>query len=209
MRAQRHLRRLRQDQRLTRNMDTEMTQDELNAKLKERFGQLPKVIQSAITSADIQKQLRTLADTNKLHLDQWQLLENEVMMTLLGFQATEELANNLQSDLDISHEMSVSLAADISRIVFEPIRAELERELEHPDAKAAEVSGMEKMRASELNAAAAPAAPTAPTVAPATPPAPSPVGKIERAPVSEAYKAGETSAARKSVHDDPYRESPA
>ena len=187
-------------------MDTTTPQDELNEKLRARFKELPKAVQSAVTSADVEKQLRALADTNKLHLDQWQLLENEVMLTLFGFQPTEELAHHLKVDLDISAERATSLASDISRIVFQPIREELERELEHPDAKAAAVTDVDAARAQILTTEAAPAAPT---VAPATPPAESPTEKAERAPISESYKAGETSAARKSVHDDPYREIPA
>src|SRR3989344_1592496 len=176
----------------------EMTQDELNEKIRERFKELPKVVQNAITSADVQKELRALADTNNLHLDQWQLLENDVMLTLLGFQPTEELADHLKADLDVSTEVAASLAAEISMIVFEPIRAELERELAQPSAQAAEA----------VAAPTAPAAPSAPAVLPATPPAEPPTTKIIRAPVSESYKAGEASTDRKSVHDDPYREQP-
>lgn len=187
-------------------MDAATEQEELNGELKRRFAALPKVVQSAITSADVQKELRALADTNKLHLDQWQLLENDVMLTLLGLQQTEELAHHLKEDLDIPAEMAASLASDISRIVFQPIREELERELEHPDAKAATVTDVEAARAQMLTTEAAPAPVT---VTPATPPAEPPTTKADRAPISESYKAGETSAARKSVHDDPYREIPA
>src|SRR3989344_1709835 len=124
-------------------MDATTNQPDLTAELQKRFKVLPKVIQDAITSADVQKELRALADTNKLHLDQWQLLENNVMLTLLGFQPAEEIAQHLKNDLDISLETATSLADDISRIVFQPIREELERELEHPDAKVAEVSGVD------------------------------------------------------------------
>lgn len=190
-------------------MDATTNQVDLSAELQGRFKALPRVIQTAITSADVQKELRALADTNKLHLDQWQLLENDVMLTLLGFQPTGELAHHLKTDLDISAERAELLAKEISKIVFEPIREELERELEHPDAKAATVSDVEGVRTQVLTHETAPAAPAAPAVLPATPPADAPTTKIERAPVSESYKAGETSAARKSVHDDPYREIPA
>ena len=189
-------------------MDTKMTQDQLNEQLRARFKELPKVIQDAVTSADVEKQLRALADTNKLHIDQWQLLENDVMLTLFGFQPTEELAHHLKNDLDISAELAASLADDISRIVFQPIREQLERELEHPDAKVAGVSDVEAARTQILGSEDRPAAPAAPAVLPATPPAEAPTGKIVRASVSESYKAGETSTARKSVHDDPYREPP-
>lgn len=188
----------------TKYMDQD--EKELSEKIQARFKVLPKVVQDAITSADVQKRLRELAETHKLHIDQWQALENEVMFTLLGFQAAEELEGNIKDDVGVPDEVAKSLTVDISKIVFEPIRAELERQLEHPDAKAAMVTNVEAARAQILTTEAAPAAPT---VAPATPPAEPPATKAERAPISESYKAGETSAARKSVHDDPYREIPA
>ena len=190
-------------------MPTANTDTELEKALKERFQKLPKVLQNAITSADVEKRMRGLADTHKLHLDQWQSLENEVMLTLLGVQPIEDLEKNLKNEIVVSSETAKLLAGDISKIVFAPIREELERELEHPDAKAAAVSDVEGARAQALTAEAASTAPAAPAVLPATPPAESPTTKIERAPVSESYKAGETSAERKSVHDDPYREIPA
>lgn len=187
-------------------MSAKMTQDELNEKLNARFKELPKVVQDAVTSADVEKHLRSLADTNKLHLDQWQLLENEVMLTLFGFQQPENLAENLKADLDISPDLANSLAADISKVVFEPIRQELERELGNPQAKEVSTTPVEEVRAQVL--AEAKSAPP-PSVVPATPPPAASTEKATRAPVSEEYKAGEPSSERKSVHDDPYREPPA
>jgi hypothetical protein len=198
----------------------QMTQEELDGALKERFRQLPKAIQNAITSADVQKELQALSDTHKLHVDQWQLLENTVMLTLLGFQPIDELAKNLKNDLTIPTEKSEELAEAISKIVFEPIREQLERELDNPQAKEAQVSDVEKVGQQVLaaerteNSEQARAnseqrtANSGNTVMPATPPAPAPDGKAVRAPVSEAYRAGESSTERKSVHDDPYREAP-
>ena len=198
-----------------------MIQDQdTSAVLKERFAQLPKVVQNAITSADVQKHLRELANKNKLHLDQWGKLENEVMMTLFGVTPVDELLPNIKKHVGVSDEMATQLANEISKIVFEPIREELERELEHPDAKAAEVSGVERAReqglASELPASsfevagdAQKASQPAPAVLPATPPTPPLTDKIARAPISAAYKAGEVSVVRKSIEDDPYREPPA
>lgn len=184
-------------------MEPELNQEELNEQIRNRFKELPKVVQDAITSADVQKRLRALADTNKLHLDQWQVLENEVMLTLLGFQEPADLPKELKSDLEISDELANSLTAEISKIVFEPIRGELERTLGNSEAEPAAESGVEAVRrevlAQEKSSAAQPAA---------SPEAP-PEQKAVRAPVSESYRAGETSAVRKSVHDDPYREPPA
>jgi len=188
-------------------MDPE--QKDLDQQIAEQFKRLPKVVQDAITSADVQKHMRELADMHKLHLDQWQLLENEVMLALLGFQPTEDLAKNIKNEVGVPDDIASALAADISKVVFEPIRGELERELESPDAHAVDVSGVEGVRAQALDDAAKEAAAPSPEVAPGTPPSPPQTGTSVRAPVSEAYKAGEPSTARKSVADDPYREPPA
>ena len=177
-------------------MESEMDDKELQGKLEERLKSLPKVVQNAITSAGVESHLRMLAETHKLHLDQWQVLENNVMLTLLGFQDPKELKQNIKDDVGVSDEIAGAIAADISRIVFEPIREELERALEHPDAQAKDETGVEKMTAQIL--APAPIAPI-PT---------NPDSKAIRAPLSDVYKAGETSTDRKTVHSDPYRESP-
>src|ERR1700690_4422263 len=91
---------------------------DLDSRLAERFKELPKVVQDAITSADVQKHMRELADSHKLHLDQWQILENEVMLALLGFQPVEDLQKNIKKEVGISEERSTILAADISKVVL-------------------------------------------------------------------------------------------
>jgi hypothetical protein len=179
---------------------------DLDAKIAERLKQLPKVVQDAITSADVQQRMRTLADTQKLHLDQWESLENEVMLALLGFQPIEDLEKSIKNEVGVSDEIAKTLTAEISKIVFEPIRQEMERQLEHPDAKPAVTTGVDAVRKDAIDAETRPAAPS---VVPGTPPAPPNQEKAQRAPVSESYKPGETSVDRKQVHDDPYREPPA
>jgi hypothetical protein len=192
-------------------MEPTTPHDDLNAKLAERFKALPKVVRDAITSADVQKHLRELANTHKLHLDQWQVLENEVMLTLLGFQETSELADNLKSDLDISADVAQELADDVSRVVFAPIRAELEHLLAHPDAQPATVSDVETARSEVLNQNTShpitPAiTPSTSTIIPATPPAPTPTNKAIRAIPSTTYVPQASSHERKTIEGDPYRE---
>src|SRR3989338_4659438 len=95
---------------------------ELDKTLLARLKELPIVVQTAIESADVEQRLRDLANTHKLHVDQWQSLENEVMLTLLGFADPQELAENLKENVKVSGDVAALLAADISHIVFEPIR---------------------------------------------------------------------------------------
>ncbi|MEK7509608.1 MAG: hypothetical protein AAB605_02745 [Patescibacteria group bacterium] len=189
-------------------------ESDLSTLIKERFSKLPKVVQDAITSTDVQKRLRQLADTHKLHVDQWESLENEVMLTLLGIEAVENFEKNLMREVGVTLDIAHALAESINSTVFEPIRAELERQLEHPEAKAETVSGVEAARTQILGGGTQEALPATvqqplpPPVVPATPPAPPPEVTVARAPASGAYKPGEASIERKSVVDDPYREPP-
>lgn len=211
--------------------------DDLQAQLKELFDQLPPPVQDAITSADVSKQLRELGNTRKLHVDQLDALENEVLMALFGLKPMVDIAKNLGQALGVSSEAAEDIASSISQIVFAPIREELERGLEHPEAKVKEVSGVENARSQilanqpvarteepaaalqspttnpaattpNMTAGDTPPATSSPSPVPATPPAPPPTEKAVRAPTTSLYKPGEPSSTRKNVHDDPYRESP-
>ncbi|RJR12869.1 hypothetical protein C4585_02820 [Candidatus Parcubacteria bacterium] len=185
-------------------MGTEQT--ELNTLFAERLKLLPQPVQNAIITANVEKRLRSLEGTHKLHVDQWELLENEVMLALLGIQPAEDLEKNIAQEVGLAPEVANTLARDISLNIFEPIRAELERELEHPEAKSEEKSGIEVAREQVL---AGNQQETAPAVIPATPLQPPPTTKVERGPASGTYKPGEPSTERKNIHDDPYREPPA
>ena len=189
-------------------------QKDISAQFAERFATLPKVVQDAITSADVQKHMRDLAESHKLHVDEWQVLENNVMLTLLGFQPVAEMPTRLQQSLNITAEVAAELSQSVSDIVFKPIRGEMERALSHPSAVQEAMSDVDTVRAQALQGEAdesapasadAPAAATAPSVTPATPPAPAPEGKAVRAQVPQEYAAS-ASHERKSVEGDPYRE---
>lgn len=186
-----------------RNMDPEIQRE-----IKNRLEKLPKVVRDAITSADTSANLRKLSETHKLHLDQWEILETQVMLTLLAFQELEDLPINIEKNVGVSHEIAEELAIDISRIIFEPIREELERELDHPDAQVQTQTEVEQVTTQALASEAMPVTSTAPPPAPiASIPMP-PETKAIRAPISEVYKPGEASSVRKDVVNDPYREPP-
>src|SRR3989338_9158797 len=191
----------------------------LQGKFAELFAGLPTPVQKAISSSDVEKHLREIATANKLHIDQGEKMETQVLLSLFGIKPIEQLQENLRKELGVSGEAAAALAADVSRVVFEPIRQELERKLEHPEAKEKEVSSVDAARTQVLSAQqtvnseqrkeeTTPVLQPVPVV-PATPPPPPPTEKAIRMPASGAYVPGETSVARKDIHDDPYRESPA
>lgn len=180
--------------------------------IAERLDSLPAVVRDAITSSKVEQHLRDLANVHKLHLDQWDSLEQEVVMTLLGVHPIEHLEINIASEVGIKIDTAHALAEDINKTVFEPIRQELERQLEHPEAKQVEQTGVEAAREHLIGASAQPQSTalvvSSPTTPPPTPPPAPPITTVIRAPSSGAYKVGEPSTARKSIVDDPYREPP-
>ena len=193
--------------------------DEVQQAIKARLAELPQVVQDAIASADVEKRMRALAESYKLHLDQWNKLENEVTLTLLGFLPASELPKNIQNEVGVSEEIAAQLAVSVNEIVFEPIRQELERQLESPEAKEKELTGAEAARAQILGQSASsdeahPAADSSVrsnlTVnpVPSTPAAAPPTEKAVRAPLSSAYTARQPSTERKIIEGDPYRELP-
>lgn len=103
-----------------------MVEENFDILLREQLASLPKKVQDAIVSTDIEKHLQELSKIHRLHLDQWELLEKEVLITLLGLEKPSQLALNIERNVGVPHDEAVPLAEDISRIVFAPIRSELE-----------------------------------------------------------------------------------
>ena len=107
--------------------------------------------------------------------------------------------------MGVPAEVAHALAENISRIVFEPIRAQLETALETETPATTQETPTESAVAAEH-----PLAQVVPAIAPVlpgTPPPPPPEGKAVRAPISESYSAGQASHERKIIEGDPYRES--
>lgn len=204
-------------------MEPQSQELNIDTALKARFTALPRVVQEAITSAHIESHLRALSTKHKLHVDQWQSLENEVMLTLLGIQNAEDLPANIASEVGMEPEAAQEIAESISMEIFEPIRLSLERGLSHPNAQAEVVSSLETARRETLDAAlpqdesAAPSAPaTSPAAAPSqapqapilpgTPPSVPNLPQVPAPTPAPDYASGTPSAARKTIANDPYRE---
>ena len=167
--------------------------------------------------ANIDKHLQALAGVHKLHVDQWETLENEVKLTMLGIEQVEALEKNIIEQVEVTPEVAAALARSINAEIFEPVRQELERQLEHPDAAAEKLSGVETARnqmlsenaaasAADANqASAAPSTPV-PVIGPATPPQVQTGAQVTAPPAPADYVAGAPSTTRKAVENDPYRE---
>ena len=166
--------------------------------IEEQFRSLPEPVKRAITSVETEKKFQELSEKYKLHLDQWSKLENQLMLTLLGLSEPEDLEKNIVQEIGLDETTATAIVNDASDVIFGPIREELERELEHPEAKEKEVSNVEQVRTQTLSASSA---------APTTTQAPKPeMPRVMRAPISETYKPKIPSTERKAADGDPYRE---
>jgi|CXWL01.1.fsa_nt_gi hypothetical protein len=179
--------------------------DDTQTLLDERFSQLPEAVKNAITSADVSERLRKLSDTNDLHLDQWQELETEVMLTLMGIKPVSALEQNIKTHVKVSNDVAAKLAQEISTVVFAPVREEMERFLSHPSAKVKEGDPIQDMTG-EILKSSSPVSDVAPTPAPSTPAPALPTTVRKEAPAE--YKPAQVSSERKDVHSDPYRVAP-
>lgn len=173
--------------------------------IEECFNALPDIVQKAIASGQIQEKFQELAKKHNLHLDEWQHVQNQIMLTVLGINNPEELVAKVVAATNIGQEKANALIDDVAITVFKPIREELERSLGHPQATEEQTSNVEKLRNAVL--ATHDEQPVSTTT---FPPLTTPKNeeKVARAPASGAYKPGETSVQRADVHDDPYREPP-
>jgi Glu-tRNA(Gln) amidotransferase subunit E-like FAD-binding protein len=151
--------------------------------IRERFAELPQAVQQAVVDASVEQKLRALASKYKLHLDQWVLLENEIMLTLLGLEEPENMVANVAKEVHIDTERAQKIVNDIALEVFKPIREQMQGEL-----------NSEAMRRKKVPAGGT----TADTGVPVAKAAPSD---------TTSYKPGESSTERRDVQEDPYRES--
>jgi len=154
--------------------------NDIETLVEKRFAELPEAVQDAIQNADVEQKLRALSAKYKLHLDQWVLLENEIMLTLLGLEDPQNMANNVAKQVGIKQDLAQKIVNDIAIEVFRPIRKEMQNAL---SSKGRDSDNIVMKDASTT---------TEKKVTPSD---------------TSAYKPGVSSLERKDVQEDPYRES--
>jgi hypothetical protein len=104
-------------------------QADYTQQIQDAFNSLPKVVQEAITDADIQAQLRQLAKSYSLHLDKWVELENEIMLAIVGISEPRDLPENIVERVGLTHEQAVKITQAVAAIVFDPIQEKLKTQV--------------------------------------------------------------------------------
>ncbi len=93
---------------------------------KEQYNKLPPELQQAIMASDLRVKLAAIMQKYRLHIDKASVLENEVVLVLMGMESPDEFVNNARRELAISPEDSRALARDVNDQIFHPIREKLE-----------------------------------------------------------------------------------
>jgi len=95
--------------------------------IEEQLEKLPKDIRDAILSADLPEKFKTIANKHKLRIDQGGTLETETMLVMLGLEHPDDYTSNLKKEAGMSDEEAEKIAEEVSRTIFLPIRASLQK----------------------------------------------------------------------------------
>ncbi len=205
-----------------------MDKDTLDKKIKT----LPENIQQALYSPEIFENLRKIGERNKLHLDQLEILEDQIALVILGDIPSDDLVDNLEQKLQLGTEEAIKLAVDINEEIFLPIRESIKiesqdvsmaaepvepdknailSEIENPTPTIHPISAADQtvpgpaMQREVITEAPRPAAPAAPAPAPAQPAQPKQASPQDF--VANKLTQAQNSPAQKVKYSvDPYRE---
>jgi len=172
-------------------------EEDIQQQIINRLGELPVDVRAAIESADTSARVQAVGAKHGLHVDQIGLLEDAVMLVLLGFVNPGDFTRDIGEQLSLPAKDAATIAEEISEAVFVPVHESMQAFMEQ---KAAE--------AKNTAAPSAPAAATAPEkhelpipVAPQKPPLPT-------TPAATQMLTQKTVSTPTSYKTDPYREPP-
>ncbi len=102
------------------------------------LNELPEQVQTAVANANVTEKLRELAKNYQLHLDKWALLENEIMLTLVGAKDPAKMPSGVSKAIGVDMATAQKMVDSIAVNIFKPIREELQDELENKEERAVE-----------------------------------------------------------------------
>ncbi len=93
--------------------------------LLEQFKKLPKDLQDAITSNDVDTALQEISKINHLHIDQAGELADEVGLVLLGVVHPDDFLEDVLFRLKVDRKAATEIVADVNERVFKKVRESL------------------------------------------------------------------------------------
>ncbi len=104
-----------------------MKQNEKNMKytaeqIQNKFNSLPKSLQRAILSAQVEEKMIVIAKKHGLHFDQTDALIDESRLVMLGLKSSKNYVENIQKAVEISEQKAVEIAHDIDEQIFKEVK---------------------------------------------------------------------------------------
>lgn len=100
------------------------TFDEL---ITERLKELPQYVKEAISSVSPSAKVGVIAKRNNLHVDQAAVLEQEVLLAMLGISDPNQFAQSLVSEGGFERHVADKIAGEVAEDLFLPIRDAMRR----------------------------------------------------------------------------------
>ena len=108
--------------------------------------ELPEQVQLAVANAKVEEKLRKLAKDYHLHLDKWAILEEEIMLTVVGKKEGSQMSANISAATGVPLPIAQKMVDDIAISIFKPIHKELQDVIENKKERAvATLTGADKV----------------------------------------------------------------
>ena len=90
--------------------------------IEEQVKKLPQEVKDALASENLHNSVVAIGQKHHLHVDQVGLLENEVVLVMMGLVNPVDLPGELVKELAIETTVADSIAGEVSNSIFMPIR---------------------------------------------------------------------------------------
>lgn len=104
-----------------------MPEEDIAKQIEERLAQLPEDIREAVLASDFDEKVLAIGKAHNLHIDQSQLLGNEIYVVMLGMADMADFVGNVAAQVRVSEEEAEKIATDVGAQIFAPIRESLKK----------------------------------------------------------------------------------
>ena len=91
------------------------------------YNAIPENLKDLINSADLEDKITEIVEKNKLHVDVAGDMYDSVRLVLAGKLLTKNFIGDLEKNAGLTHEQAITVAEDVNKQIFMPVRAELQR----------------------------------------------------------------------------------
>ena len=99
--------------------------DEIQNTINEQLQTLPPEIAQAIKSIDWATKINEIGQKYALHIDQLGILENEIVLVLIGLVNPDDFANQIRSRINLPEDKILQIEQDATSLIFAPVRQNL------------------------------------------------------------------------------------